>query len=166
MLALWQEWCTALKDARAKETERRRIERGMVARFGYPRVLVARGASGRRDVYATTERDVTRALAGATDAKERYGRLVADLDQQQERWDMEAQRLGLDVMEREEDAAWKRVDALTARAEHVPARSLRGIVVKLTVAVALRETYGAEETEFPWPILGAALKDLQTMTGA
>ncbi|MGY0788223.1 hypothetical protein ACW7BJ_02560 [Azospirillum argentinense] len=65
-----------------------------------------------------------------------------------------------------EDAAWKRVDALTARAEHVPARSLRGIVVKLTVAVAPRETYGAEETEFPWPILGAALKDLQTMTGA
>lgn len=166
MLALWQEWCTALKDARAKETERRRIEREMVARFGYPRVLVARGAGGRRDIYATTERDVTRALVGAADAKERYGRLVADLDQQQERWDMEAQRLGLDVMEREEDAAWKRVDVLTARAEHVPARSLRGIVVKLTVAVALRETYGAEETEFPWPILGAALKDLQTMTGA
>ncbi|WP_175429739.1 hypothetical protein [Azospirillum argentinense] len=54
---------------------------------------------------------------------------------------------------------------MTARAEHVPARSLRGIVVKLTVAVALRETYGAEETAFPWPILGAALKDLQTMTG-
>ena len=106
------------------------------------------------------------ALAGAVDREERQARLMADLRAQRERWDAEARRLGLDGAERAEDRAWRRVEELTGRVARVPARSVGGVVAKLAVAVMLRETYGGEATEFPWPILGAALDDLRVLAGA
>lgn len=92
--------------------------------------------------------------------------MMADLRAQRERWDAEARRLGLDGAERAEDRAWRRVEELTGRVARVPARSVGGVVAKLAVAVMLRETYGGEATEFPWPILGAALDDLRVLAGA
>ncbi len=54
MLAFWREWCAALEGAEGAGEDRRRIERGMVERIGYPRVLVTRGNGGRADAYAVT----------------------------------------------------------------------------------------------------------------
>ncbi|CBS89244.1 hypothetical protein [Azospirillum lipoferum] len=137
-----------------------------MASIGPPRVEVPLDPPPSQPVYASDARAIDRLLGTDLVSHPLRDRLKQDLAATQARWERESATSGLNAAKAEEAAASQRAEAVLERAAATPARSLVGVLAKLTIAAE----WGSREPDHdaqPWPFLHGALADLvSAVTGA
>lgn len=159
LVPLWREWRRAAAAVNRSCRAAQRLERQLMASIGPPRVEVPLDPPPSQPVYASDARAIDRLLGTDLVSHPLRDRLKQDLAAMLARWEREAATSGLNAAQAEEAAASQRAEAVLARAVATPARSLVGVLAKLTIAAE----WGSRDPDHdaqPWPFLHSALADL------
>ncbi|WP_189478839.1 hypothetical protein [Mesorhizobium sp. M1E.F.Ca.ET.063.01.1.1] len=158
MLSLWEEWKAAALKTETLCRKQQRLETQLVQDVGFPRARLRLSDNGEKvtvfshdaieDIYGSDPKMATlRAEA------------EAELAAHQALWDAADEMIGYAAARREEEEAGDREQDLVDALPATPATSLAGIASKLDVVLHEGESW-EECTEFPWPHIRSALRDL------
>ncbi|MER8583229.1 hypothetical protein NKG95_31855 [Mesorhizobium sp. M1423] len=157
VLALWREWQAAHRLSEQLCRRQQRLETRLVGSVGFP-CATLRLPTG-EDVTLHSIEALDDVLGNGPDTASLREKAEADLARHQARWDAAAEETGYTAALRAEGDAGDRAQDLLEAFSTTPATTLAGLAAKLDAV--LREGEAWEEcSEFPWPQIRSALKDL------
>jgi hypothetical protein len=161
ILSLWAQWRQASAEAEILGTRCATLESELARTVGFPRVQLP--MPGDRAVWATSRAEIDAMIVDRQGSEVLRSRLQAELSIRQAQWSEAAARAGVDASERQEAVAAARCAKLAECVFALPARSLPGVIVKLELILRMGQTR-ADDNDFPWGELRAAIVDLKRFT--
>ncbi|MER9776704.1 hypothetical protein [Mesorhizobium sp. M0220] len=156
-LALWREWEKAHKQTKLLCRRQQRLETRLVESVGFPCVTV-RLPQG-EDITIHSIEALNNVLGKGPDTAALREKAETDFAVHQARWDAAAEETGYTAAFTAEREAGNRAEELLEAFSTTPAMTLAGVAGKLDAV--LREGEAWEEcSEFPWPQVRSALRDL------
>ena len=165
LVPLWREWRKTTVAVNRSCRAAQRLERQLMASIGPPRIEVPLDPPPSQPVYASDARAIDQLLGTDLVSHPLRDRLKQDLAATLARWEREAATSGLNAARAEEAAASQRAEAVLERAAATPARSLVGVLAKLTIAAEWGSRDPDRDAQ-PWPFLHSALADLVSAVAA
>ncbi len=141
------------------------LERSLLDRIGPLRVEVPLDPPAPQPAYAADAHTIDQLLGTHPSTYSLRERLKAELAETQARWERESEACGLHAGQAAEAAASRRVEEMLASAAATPARSVIGMVAKLTIVAEWGRTNPDRDSQ-PWPFLHGVLADLVRLAAA
>ena len=159
IISFWQEWQSLHARATSLCQRWQDIETHLMRSIGAPQVVIS-SSDNSTSFRAQSHAEIDQALARLPRSPEIATALHADFSNQRARWDAEAEALGFDDIERQEEEAWRNETKISEAIFATQATSPVGIAIKIALIVELCST-GPNDQEFPWPQLRAVLAEIE-----
>jgi hypothetical protein len=161
ILILWKDWQNTVAEATAWGAKWAALESKLARNVGFSRVQIpAPPVNG--VVWAICHEDIDHYLKETENTDEMRRGLHAELAAQQAKWNDAAEQAGLDIADREEEAAMNRSAQIASTLLSHHACGLPGVIVKLELILRTGQT-GEGDEEFPWQQIRSTIADLKRL---